>query len=244
MSNSKLVDGVSLFADVDGFTAFIADEDSNGTLPEAVRSYHVLRSEMRNVLRRDYSQLRVQYQGDRMEGLVYEPIDDAEKIAVTAVEIAAALTTTVSDVLPDIIGRASKPLAIGLAYGPIVVTKLGERGNRDVVTLGEATPEAARIQQSLSGGCIGIDGALRVLLPAWMQELFPWEAAVRAHVATDLSIAELTRLTATDRGISVATLVKLAVASGLALTAVALTVRAARAAETAATTTVRPWCPR
>ena len=38
LSNSKRVEAVSLFADVDGFTAYIEDADASGMLPEAARS--------------------------------------------------------------------------------------------------------------------------------------------------------------------------------------------------------------
>lgn len=147
--------GVSLFADVDGFTAYVADAEANGELPEAVRAYHVQRSELRDVLVDDFDGLRIQYQGDRIQGLVYRPIGREDEVAVKAVRTAAAMMSTTTQVLPQVIGEAAKPLQIGLAYGPVVVTKVGERGNRDVVSLGQSTADAARIQQALPGGSIG-----------------------------------------------------------------------------------------
>ena len=191
--NNKAVAGVSIFADVDGFTAYIESAEDRDELAAAVRAFHVQRSELRNVLKVDFPGLRIQYQGDRIQGFVYLPIDTYAKVAVDAVRCAAALHSTTTEVLPQVIGDAAKPLAIGMAFGETVVTKLGERGHRDVVALGEAVAEAARIQQALDGGCIGIDAALRDLLPEWIHEYFNWDPHACAYVARDLSYEELDR---------------------------------------------------
>jgi class 3 adenylate cyclase len=242
LSNSKLTnDSISIFADVDGFTAFIAAAEEAGTLSEAVRSFHVLRTEMRNVLHHDFAQLRIQYQGDRVQGLVYLPLDDRELVALTAIQIAAALTSTVQTVLPPIIGPASLPLAIGLAYGPVVLTKPGERGNRDVVTLGEATPEAARIQQTLVGGWIGINGALRGHLPDWLGKLFLWDSSARAYTA-QLTYDELVRLQASEEGISLSELLgRLAIGVGAGIAVGALARRALTPPPQTEPAPLRPW---
>jgi hypothetical protein len=194
LSNSKQVDAVSLFADVDGFTAYVdqaaaLDED----LVEAVRAWHVIRSEMRATAVVDYEALRVQYQGDRMQALAYLPLGDEGAAAVRAVRIAAALTSAVKYVLPQVVGTAAKPLAIGLAAGSTLVSKLGEHGNRDVVCLSPATVEAARIQVGLDGNQIGLDVELYKRLPEWLQELFTWQPSPGAYVATDLTLDELDR---------------------------------------------------
>jgi len=194
LSNSKRVDGASLFADVDGFTGYVDqaaafDED----LVEAVRAWHVIRSEMRATAVVDYEALRVQYQGDRMQALGYLPLDDEGLAAVRVVRIAAALTSAVKYVLPRVVGPAAKPLAIGLAAGTTLVSKLGEHGNRDVVCLGLATVEAARIQVGLDGNQIGLDAELYKRLPEWLQELFTWQPSPGAYVVTDLTLDELDR---------------------------------------------------
>jgi hypothetical protein len=195
LSNSKRVDAVPLFADVDGFTGYVdqaaaLDED----LVDAVRSWHVIRSEMRTTAVVDYEALRIQYQGDRMQALAYLPLDnEGSAAAVRAVRITAALTSAVKYVLPQVVGTAAKPLAIGLAAGNTLVSKLGEHGNRDVVCLSLATVEAARIQVGLDGNQIGLDAELYKRLPEWLQELFTWQPSPGAYVATDLTLDELDR---------------------------------------------------
>jgi hypothetical protein len=141
----------------------------------------------------DYEALRIQYQGDRMQALAYLPLGDECSAGLRAVRIAAALTSAVKYVLPQVIATAAKPLAIGLAAGTTLISKLGEHGNREVVSLGPATVEAARIQVGLDGNQIGLDAELYKRLPEWVQELFTWQPRPGAYVATDLTLDELDR---------------------------------------------------
>ncbi len=243
LSNTKRVDGVSLFADVDGFTRYVeeaaaVDED----LVEAVRAYHVIRSEMRATAVEDYKALRIQYQGDRMQALGYLPLGDEKAAAVRAVRITAALTSAVNYVLPQVIGAAARPLAIGLAAGSTLVSKLGEHGNRDLVCLGSATVEAARIQVGLDGHQIGVDVELYERLPVWLQEVFVWQASPGAYVAADLTLDELDRLEAAESaGRAKGLLAAGAVGVGLGVGAAALIRRAGRSESPEPP--LRPWHP-
>jgi hypothetical protein len=241
--NTKRVDGVSLFADVDGFTAYVDQATAvDDDLVEAVRAYHVIRSEMRNTAVVDFKGLRIQYQGDRMQVFAYLPLDDEEEAAVRAVRIAAALNSVVTDVLPQVIGEAAKPLAIGLAAGTTLVSRLGEHGNRDVVSLGSATVEAARIQVGLDGEEIGLDAELYSRLPDWLQKAFAWRKSPGAYVAVGLTLDELERLEAAERpDPAKALLAAGAVGAGLALGAGAAALIRRRAERTEPP--LRPWHP-
>jgi len=200
LSNSKRVVGVSLFADVDGFTSYVAEEQANDRIDGAVRAWHVIRAETRETLVTDFNGFRVQYQGDRIQGLIYLPIGDESAVAVQAVRIAAALNSAVTNVLPDVIGHAAKPLAIGLALGTTLVSRIGEHGDRDTVCLAPATAEGARIQQALEGRVIGVDTALFEVLPQWLANEFAWDNTVKAYVLADLTLDELERLEAQQGG--------------------------------------------
>lgn len=194
MSNTKRVFAVSSFADVDGFTRYVEDADAADALPEAVRAYHAIRSEMRHATVTDYDALRVQYQGDRIQTIAYLPFGDQTAAAVRAVKAAAALHSAVAEVLPQVIGaEAAKPLAIGLAAGTVLVSKLGEHGNRDVVSLGISTADAARIQGCLDGWQTGMDRDVYGCLPQWLQEFFRWDSSARAYVADALRLDEIDR---------------------------------------------------
>jgi hypothetical protein len=133
----------------------------------------------------------VQYQGDRIQTLAYLPLNDSGKAAIKAVKAAAALHSAVAEVLPTVIGSAVRPLAIGLAAGPVLVSKLGEHGNRDVVSLGVSTANAAAIQGRLDGWQTGLDATLYSRLPAWLAELFKWNASASAYVADNLTLDEI-----------------------------------------------------
>jgi len=228
---------VSLFADVDGFTAYIEDADASGMLPEAVRAYHVIRSEMRNTAVVDFEALRVQYQGDRIQALAYLPIGDTEARAMTAVRTAAALNSVTTYVLPDVIGEAAKPIAIGLAAGTVLVSKLGQHGDRDVVSLGSSTAEAARIQEALEGGQIGVNAELRDRLPDWLQGVFSWEQSPRAYVAKGLTLDELDRLEASESS----TLAKGLLADAVASAAIGAGAALIRSHKPEEEPPLRPW---
>ncbi|PWU61860.1 hypothetical protein DLE60_03425 [Micromonospora globispora] len=231
MSNTKRVNAVSLFADVDGFTRYVEDADQAGLLAEAVRAYHAIRSEMRHATVQDYEALRVQYQGDRVQALAYLPFDDEDKAALRAVKAAAALHSAVAEVLPQVIGAdAAKPLAIGLAGGNVLVSKLGEHGNRDVVSLGTSTADAARIQGCLNGGQTGLDKVVYGRLPKWLQELFSWDSTARAYVSSDLTLDEIERAESVDASARAKSASSVSVASTVAY------------ASASAAEPIRPYC--
>jgi class 3 adenylate cyclase len=200
VSNTKRVDGASIFADVDGFTGYIDGLSLDGDdLVKAARAFHVLRGVMRDTAVRDFGALRVQYQGDRMQSLAYLPLDDAQQAALDAVKLAAALNSVADLVVPTVVDPAAvKRLAIGLAWGEVLVSKIGEHDHRDVVTIGISTAEAASIQQRLEGGVIGISSALHNLLTGSVCEAFKFDENARAWVATDLQYDDLMLLIQSD----------------------------------------------
>lgn len=194
LSNSKRVEAVSVFADVDGFTKYVDDAyEKDDDLVEAVRAYHVFRSEMRYCAVEDCGALRIQYQGDRIQALAFKPIGDDAKIAIKSIEIAAGLNASVEHTLPEVIPDAVRKLAIGESMGRAIVTRLGEHGQPDVMCFGQATSEAASFQQSLKGGETGISGKIKDLLPEEVATEFKWDASRRCYIAKDLTADRLER---------------------------------------------------
>ncbi|MEV5713507.1 hypothetical protein AB0L41_06405 [Amycolatopsis mediterranei] len=199
-SNTKLVSAASLFADVDGFTAYIDQQEARGEdLTEAVRVFHVLRGVGRDTAVQGFSALRIQYQGDRMQVLAYRPVSDEERAAYDTIRLAAALTTVADDIVPRVVGTERHRLAIGACWGETLVSRVGEHGEMDYVCLSSATASAATIQQRLDGGQIGIDGALRNLLPTWLRAVFRWDANAGAYVATDFDWASFCTLEESEK---------------------------------------------
>lgn len=192
ISSTKRVSGASVFADVDGFTSYIDGLEDDDDLIEAAKAFHVLRGGMRDSAVQDFDALRIQYQGDRMQALAYRPVGDESEVALEAVKLAAALTTLADQVILEVVEpTAAKRLAIGVAWGEVLVSKIGEQGHRDVVTIGTSTAEAAAIEGRLDGGQIGLNSALHSLLPDDVRTAFTWDDHAKAYVATDLPYDEL-----------------------------------------------------
>ncbi|SFB59081.1 Adenylate cyclase, class 3 [Amycolatopsis marina] len=236
LSNTKSVSGASIFADVDGFTGYIDSLESiDNNLREAIRLFHVLRGVMRDSATQDFEALRIQYQGDRMQAFAYRPVSNDEAAALEAIRLATALMTVADEVIPTALPELpAHRLAVGLAWGQVLVSKIGEHGKTDVISLGGSTADAASIQQRLDGGQIGINRTIRDLLPAWLQEAFSWSATAQTYVATDISYNDLADLEASekpDRALS-----------ALALTAIGATATAALInSRRAHRKPVKPW---
>ncbi|WP_328296189.1 hypothetical protein OG218_26430 [Kineococcus sp. NBC_00420] len=237
LSNSKRLPAVSLFADIDGFTAYIDEATSQDEdLIAAVRAFHTLRHEMRETAVVGYDALRVQYQGDRMQALTYLPFDHEVQAALSAVRIAAALHSVATQVMPQVVGaKAAKPLAIGVAAGPVLLSKLGEHGKRDVVALGPSVAEAARIQQALDGTQTGISAVVYDLLPGWLQLYFTQrDGSSRGTAAQSTYIADGLTLDVLERAERVAQQEE-------EVTVASTSSNFARPSRPVASTPLRPW---
>lgn len=195
LANTKRVTGASLFVDVDGFTQYVDEASAeDDDLVDAVRSYHVFRSEMRFVAVDDYGALRIQYQGDRMQAILFMPVDDEAEIALCAVKLAAGINASVADTLPQVIPDAVRPVATGSALGESLLSRLGEHGQPDVMCIGQATEQAALFQLKLDGTEIGISKKVKDLLPADLAAEFTWVSEKGCYVARDLTADRVERL--------------------------------------------------
>jgi class 3 adenylate cyclase len=200
LANSKLNAAVSLFGDIDGFTAIVEDATTNDAKARLIRRFHLMRSELRHVCTSDFDTLRVQYQGDRIQSLRHLPHGTPEDRALEAVKLAAAWQSTMEDTLPAVLGVLDAAhLAIGLDVGATAVSRLGERGNRDMICLGKPVRRAAKIEGKLDGNEIGLSDALLKLLPDRVGELFDWDAGKNCHVAKGLTYNDVVDAVEADR---------------------------------------------
>src|SRR5207248_11707839 len=81
-------------------------------------------------------------------------------------------------------------LAIGVDLGTTLVSKLGARGQRDRICLGEAVECAAQLEERSEGGQIAVSSQVHGLLPEYLCDRFPYSAEVQGYVATDLTAAQ------------------------------------------------------
>lgn len=159
-SNAIWMELASIFADLDGFTAYVDKAIVNGQVAEAVANLHVIRAEMGAVLRDDFKGRKVRYIGDCIHGLIAEGSrteTDTKKTIGTAVEAAAGIRSSFNlckELLP---GVADIGLAIGIEYGPTPICRLGLRGDASVrAAVSRATCNSEAVQQL----CNGVETAL------------------------------------------------------------------------------------
>lgn len=159
-SNSVRMGMASLFADIDGYTAYVDAAIRNGeqSIHNAVRDIHVLREELNSVLKEDFGGKRVRFIGDCIQGVIAEgdaKNDDPTETVREAAMCAAGMQSSfllVGNILRTI---DSLGLAVGIEYGPVPLTRIGGRGDESVrCAAGLAVVQSERLQQDIEGSGI------------------------------------------------------------------------------------------
>lgn len=156
-ANSKRQEMVSLYADIDGFTAYVADHINEKT-DDVVRTLHVIRSELERVVTSDFEGRRVRFIGDCVQALSCDGTahtTDEEKSVSEATRLAGALRSSFNLAIERLnaegIETGDLGLAIGFDLGPIDVTRLGAKGNRVRCAIGRSVIESEKRQCACSG---------------------------------------------------------------------------------------------
>lgn len=186
--NNKKVMAASIFGDIAGFTAYIDGAATDEKKREALRVLHVIRREMATVVAADHGGIRVQYQGDRVQGLFHMPKDDEGRIATDTVEAAISLQSSMEKTLKLKLPEAvALRLAVGVDLDTTLVSKLGTRAHRDRICLGEPVETAAAHEENCAGGKIGISKRVYEALPERLSKHFGYDTASACYVASDLT---------------------------------------------------------
>lgn len=195
ITNNKRVTAASLFADVDGFTAYVDSAKTTEQKKAALRVLHAIRHEMAAVIKHDFDGLRIQYQGDRAQALLHLPKDDLSAIAEKAVEMAAGLQAsmeyTLKECLPE---SAALKLAVGIDVDLTLVSKLGIRGERDRICIGLGVAEAEECQERCKGGEVGVTSQTHGMLDASMRKQFTYDDDRAIYVAVGFTAEKTERL--------------------------------------------------
>ncbi len=136
VGNSRRQDAASVYADLDGFTKYVADNlEKDASAKQVVQVLHVLRSELDAVLHEDFSGRKVRFIGDCVHGLLVEgtaQTTEAEETISNLTLCTGAMRSSFELALKKLkaVGSdaSSLGLAIGFEYGPINVTRLGIKG--------------------------------------------------------------------------------------------------------------------
>ena len=150
-TDARLVSGVHLYADITNLDELL--QDTTQRRDEYRRIYRTLnltQRELRRILQSLFCGDKIQVQGAKFHGLLFRPYDDPETMARNAMlaglTMYAALTESFSEVFdtyPSLIP------AIGLEYGDTLIANIGIRGDRELISVGNAANTAAKI---LRGG--------------------------------------------------------------------------------------------
>lgn len=151
VKNSRRQDAATVYADIDGFTAYVAKNiTTNDSSKHVVRALHVLRGELDAVLHTDFAGRKVRFIGDCVHGLVVEgtaqTTDETETISNLTL-CAGAMRSSFKLALAKLRDKGtdatSLGLAIGFEFGPMTATRLGMKGDlvRCSVSRGVLTAE-------------------------------------------------------------------------------------------------------
>ncbi|KJS34576.1 MAG: transcriptional regulator [Hyphomonas sp. BRH_c22] len=152
--NSRRQEAVSIYADLDGFSDFVAkNTDDDEGAKAVVRALHVIRSELDASLSSDFEGRRVRFIGDCIHGLICSgtaQTTDEEATVSDATLCVGALRSGFDLALGELAANGvaidGLGLQIGFDLGPVSVTRLGIRGDQIRCCVGRAVRNSEREQ--------------------------------------------------------------------------------------------------
>lgn len=137
VKNSRRQDASAVYADLDGFTAYVGRNiATDASAKHVVRALHVLRSELDAVLFTDFSGRKIRFIGDSVHGVAVEGTSqttDAQETITNMTLCAAGMRSSfrlcIERLLAGGTDATSLGLAVGFEYGPMTVTRLGMKGD-------------------------------------------------------------------------------------------------------------------
>jgi class 3 adenylate cyclase len=193
--NSRRTDAIAIYADLDGFTKYVQEAEQDDAVVSLVRELHMIRHEFHAVLKQDYPGLVLQHQGDRVFAMLHEPCGDTDsdhgKRCRKAVDAAIGLESSMQHVLRSKLpNRKDLYVAVGLAVGTALVTRLGKNSKREIVCLGPEVCESEKLQLKSSAKQIRISEDVYSQIEAGLKKN-EFKKDNGAYVATDLTFPAL-----------------------------------------------------
>jgi class 3 adenylate cyclase len=167
VKNSRRQDAATIYADLDGFTAYVSRNiASDDNAKHVVRTLHVLRSELDAVLHTDFGGRKVRFIGDCVHGLAVEgtaqTTDEKETISnltLCAGGMRSSFNLALAKLKENGTDATSLGLAIGFEFGPMNVTRLGVKGELVRCSVSRGVLTAEREQHR----CAGTETAIGVI---------------------------------------------------------------------------------
>lgn len=163
-ANSRRQEAVSVYADIDGFTAYINKHIANSP-KSVVKTFHVMRSELERVLSLDFNGRRIRFIGDCVHGLLCKGTaqsTDIEETISTSVLCSGGLRSSFNlakeKLKEEGIDVEGLGLAIGFEYGWMTVTRLGVQGDRVPCSVSRGVLTSEERQRDCKGDETAIGG--------------------------------------------------------------------------------------
>ncbi|WEK58850.1 MAG: adenylate/guanylate cyclase domain-containing protein [Candidatus Brevundimonas phytovorans] len=159
-SNTIRLELASLFADIDGFTAYVDNAIATGGIARAVANLHVLRAEMADVLQLDFGGRKVRFIGDCLHGVLAVGTArevDARETVRRATMAAAGIRSSFDLCKKSLTGIETLGIAIGIEYGPTPICRLGLRGEASIRC---SSSKATCVSEARQGDCNGTETAI------------------------------------------------------------------------------------
>ncbi|MBX3357315.1 MAG: hypothetical protein KF745_02695 [Phycisphaeraceae bacterium] len=155
--NSRRTEAIAVYADLDGFTRHVQNAEEDDEVAALVQQLHMIRHEFHAILKDDYSGVVLQHQGDRVFAILHEPCGDDDtshgRRCRKAIDAAIGVQSSMEQVLRGRLGdRKDLRVAVGLAVGRVLVSRLGKKGQREVICLGPEVIMAEDLQLESTGG--------------------------------------------------------------------------------------------
>jgi len=196
--NSRRQESTSIYADIDGFTAYVSERiDDDSSAKDVVRALHVLRAEMDAVLHSDFAGRKIRFIGDCVHGVLVEgtaQTTDEEETAKNALLCAAAMRSSFEEAIDiledDGIDVSELGIQIGVEYGPTAITRLGVHGERVRCCISRGVLRSEREQCRCKGNETAIGPVVYDKAPKALRALFE-DDRIRADFDYDEAIDAL-----------------------------------------------------
>lgn len=190
----KRTEAVAIFADLDGFTRYVQEAETNEKIVSLIRQLHMIRAEFHAVIASDYDGLVLQHRGDCILAILHLPCGDDKhsKRCRRGVDIAIGIQSSMEKVLNEhLADRKEIHVVVGLDAGKAFVTRLGKKGRRVSICFGPEVSEAERLQRSAAAKQIRLSAEIYDELDEDVQDEF--EPTGSSYTATGLTFPKLDR---------------------------------------------------
>ena len=137
------------------------------------------------VIKDDFQGLRIQFQGDRVQGLFHLPKDNEATIAEKAIKAAIGLQSSMQQTLRACLSEMGElQLKVGINLSITLISRLGIRGERDRICLGESVERAAMCEERSEGTQIGITRRVLDVPPGELRKHFTYNEKAQCYIAS------------------------------------------------------------